>query len=142
MKIDRLIRYAVAILLLVFLRTGTTSPRPLQPIPKPVPMIASFYGAGFDGHPTASGTTFRRAAFTAAHRTLPFGTRLVLTNPKTRRSVTVEVTDRGPYSELDGIKYFEGVRDLDVSEAAARVLGFEREGVAMLSVQLVPLASP
>ena len=105
-------------------------------------MVSSFYGPGFDGRSTASGALFDRTALTAAHRTLPFGTRLRLTNPKTHSSVTVEVTDRGPYNEFAGVRYFADARDLDVSEAAARKLGFMREGVTTLSVQLVPPASP
>jgi rare lipoprotein A len=105
-------------------------------------MVASFYGPRFDGRPTASGAIFDREALTAAHRTLPFGTRLRLKNPKTNISVTVEITDRGPYAEFNGVRYFTGSRDLDVSEGVARRLGFEREGIATLDVQLAPGETP
>lgn len=142
MKIDRLIRYAAATFLWVFLCMDATSRDAIHPKPlRPVNMVASFYGAEFEGKTTASGATFNPAALTAAHRTLPFGTRLRLTNPKTRKSITVRVNDRGPYNEFAGIQYFYGTRDLDVSQAAAHALGFEREGIATLMVQLAPPAS-
>ncbi len=137
------VRYLAAVAAFASLLTGTIAkPREIQPLPRPVKMVSSYYGPGFDGQWTASGTRFDRRALTAAHRELPFGTRLILTNPKTRKSVTVEVTDRGPYSEFNGVRYFKGSRDLDVSEAAAHILGFQREGVTTLSVQFVPPATP
>lgn len=105
-------------------------------------MVSSFYGRGFDGRSTASGVRFDRMALTAAHRTLPFGTRLRLTNPRTQVSVTVKITDRGPYTQFAGIRYFEDPRDLDVSEGAARKLGFERDGVTTLTVELLPPTTP
>lgn len=73
---------------------------------------ASYYGPGFDGARTASGETFRRSAFTAAHKSLPFGTVLRVTRHD--RSVIVRVNDRGP---------FVGGRFLDLSEAARNALG-------------------
>lgn len=81
--------------------------------------LASWYGPGFHGRLTASGTVYDRWAMTAAHRTLPFGTRLRVTYGG--RSVVVVVTDRGPYV---------GRRALDLSQGAARQLGMERVGVA------------
>jgi len=80
--------------------------------------LASWYGAGFEGTLTASGEVFDPYGFTAAHRTLPFGTRLTITYEG--RSVQVTVNDRGPYS---------GGRDLDLSQGAAEALGLTRAGV-------------
>ena len=82
---------------------------------------ASFYGKGLDGRPTASGQRFDKNALTAAHPSLPFGTCLRVEVVKTGRSVEVRVNDRGPYT---------GGRVIDVSEAAARVLGILDAGVA------------
>jgi rare lipoprotein A len=105
-------------------------------------MVSSYYGSGFHGRLAANGIRFNKEALTAAHRTLPFGTLLRLTNPKTRKSVIVEVTDRGPYAEFEGVRYYEGTRDLDVSESAARKLGFEQEGIATLLVEQLPNRLP
>ena len=82
---------------------------------------ASWYGPGLYGHKTASGEVLRPGALTAAHRTLPFGTCLRVTNLENGRVVQVRVNDRGPYSSG---------RILDVSEAAAQVLGMVGPGVA------------
>jgi rare lipoprotein A len=78
--------------------------------------IASVYGAG-DGHAgkrTASGERMNPSALTAAHRTLPFGSQVRVTNQRTGRSVTVRITDRGP---------FVRGRVIDLSPAAARAIG-------------------
>jgi rare lipoprotein A len=83
--------------------------------------IASYYGEGFRGRRTASGDRFDPDAFTAAHRTLAFGTCLRVENADNGRSVRVRVNDRGP---------FVAGRLLDLSEAAARALDFLRRGVA------------
>jgi rare lipoprotein A len=75
---------------------------------------ASWYGAGHHGRRTASGEVFNSNGMTAAHRSLPFGTRLRVTNERTGRSVVVRVNDRGP---------FGGGRVIDVSRAAAVAIG-------------------
>ena len=80
--------------------------------------LASHYGSGFEGSRTASGDVFDPDGFTAAHRTLPFGTRLTVSYHG--RSVQVVVNDRGPYI---------GGRELDLSRAAAEYLGLTRVGV-------------
>jgi rare lipoprotein A len=80
--------------------------------------LASWYGPGFAGAPTASGDVFDPSAFTAAHKTLPFGTQLTVYYHG--RSAQVTVNDRGPYS---------GGRDLDLSQGAAEYLGLTRAGV-------------
>lgn len=80
--------------------------------------LASWYGPGFEGSVTASGEVFDPSGFTAAHRTLPFGTRLTVTYGG--RSAQVTVNDRGPYS---------GGRALDLSQGAAEYLGLTAAGV-------------
>ncbi len=80
--------------------------------------LASWYGPGFSGSPTASGDVFDPNAFTAAHKTLPFGTQLTVSYRG--RSAQVTVNDRGPYT---------GGRDLDLSQGAAEYLGLTRAGV-------------
>jgi rare lipoprotein A len=80
--------------------------------------LASWYGPGFEGQPTASGEPFNPYGYTAAHKTLPLGTELMVSYGG--RSVEVTVNDRGPY--VDG-------RELDLSWAAARALGLTRVGV-------------
>jgi rare lipoprotein A len=83
--------------------------------------LASYYGESLRGHRTASGEPFNPDAFTAAHRSLAFGTCMRVENAGNGRSVRVRVNDRGPF--VKG-------RILDVSQAAARALHFLREGVA------------
>lgn len=76
--------------------------------------LASWYGPGFSGHRTASGERFNTGALTAAHRFLPFGSRVRVTSRRTGRSVVVRINDRGPYV---------GGRVIDLSPAASRALG-------------------
>jgi len=87
---------------------------------------ASFYGPGFAGRCTANGDIFDPREFTAAHRDLPFGTPVRVTNLHNGRTVVVTINDRGPY--VKG-------RLLDVSLAAARALGMLRRGVASVLIQ-------
>ncbi|HYV50221.1 MAG TPA: septal ring lytic transglycosylase RlpA family protein [Myxococcaceae bacterium] len=82
---------------------------------------ASYYSNSLHGRPTASGERYDRGDLTAAHRSLAFGTCVVVVNADNGRSVRVRVNDRGPYAKE---------RLIDVSEAAARELGMLREGVA------------
>lgn len=76
--------------------------------------LASWYGTKFHGRRTASGQLFNQNDFTCAHRTLPFGTHILVKNPDTGVTCIVVVNDRGPY---------RGKRALDLSRAAARKLG-------------------
>ncbi len=92
---------------------------------------ASWYGPGFHGNPSASGERYNQNAMTAAHRSLPFGTRVKVTNTDNGRSVIVRINDRGPY--IHG-------RIIDLSAAAAQVLGLIQSGVA--PVRLEVLGSP
>ena len=84
---------------------------------------ASWYGPGFHGRKTASGERFNQYALTAAHKTLPFGTRLRVTNMKNGSSVIVTVNDRGPYVKS---------RVLDLSKGAASAIGMA--GVAPVEI--------
>ena len=76
--------------------------------------LASWYGPGFHGRRTASGEAFNAGALTAAHRSLPFGTRVRVVNKRNGRSVVVRINDRGPYGHG---------RVIDLSRAAARAIG-------------------
>jgi len=95
---------------------------------------ASYYGHqdGFDGNKTASGEIFNKNDLTAAHKTLPFGTILKVTNPATGKSVTVRINDRGPF--VPG-------RDLDLSYGAAKQIGLVGAGVRQVKVTLVKWGS-
>lgn len=91
----------------------------------------SYYGPGFEGNKTASGTTFDPNEMTAAHKTLPFGTLLRVTNKDNNKSVVVRITDRGP---------FVGNRSLDLSEGAMRQLG--GIGTGVLQNATIEIVSP
>lgn len=91
--------------------------------------LASWYGPGFHGRTTASGERFDQNDLTAAHRKLPLGTEVKVTNLQNGRSIVVEINDRGPY--IDG-------RVIDVSKAAARRLGIVEEGVAKVRIEATP----
>jgi rare lipoprotein A len=86
--------------------------------------IASIYG--YAGSPTASGERARPSGLTAAHRSLPFGTKVAVTNRKNGRSVVVRINDRGPF--IRG-------RVIDVTPAAARALGFS--GLTQVSLAVI-----
>jgi len=90
--------------------------------------VASYYADKFNGRRTASGETFSNRAMTAAHRTLPFGTRLRVTNPANGRSVVVRVNDRGP---------FHGGRLLDLSRTAADQVGIVQRGHGPVELALL-----
>jgi rare lipoprotein A len=92
--------------------------------------MASWYGPGFHGKKTSSGETYDMHGQTAAHRTLPFGTRLRVTDIETGRDVEVRVNDRGP---------FVGGRILDLSQGAAQELGIVGKGVARIRIEIVEL---
>ena len=104
------------------------------PPPAPPPPAASFsqvgdasyYGKKFEDHKTANGERFDSQAFTAAHRTLPIGTIVRVTNLKNQRSVEVRINDRGPFSRK---------RIIDLSPAAAKALGIHDQGVMRVKVE-------
>jgi len=87
--------------------------------------VATYYGKEFAGHPTASGERFNPGAMTAAHRTLPFGTRVRVTNSHNGRSVIVRINDRGPF--VKG-------RSIDLSSGAARAIGMGSTGNVRIEV--------
>jgi rare lipoprotein A len=89
---------------------------------------ASYYGAAFAGNRTASGERFDPRARTCAHRSLPLGTMLRVTNLANGRSVTVRVNDRGPFTHS---------RVLDMSQAAARDIDMIRSGKAMVRIEVI-----
>ena len=91
--------------------------------------LASWYGRDFAGHETSSGTRFDPMKLTAAHRTLPLGTRLLVTSRTTGRSVVVTVNDRGPFAGP--------TRIIDLSRAAAARLGMVRDGLNRVTLQRV-----
>lgn len=89
---------------------------------------ASYYASKFEGRPTASGERYRAGALTAAHRSLPFGSLVRVTNPLSGKSVTVRINDRGPFARG---------RVIDVSRAAAEELGLIARGHAPVELELI-----
>ena len=94
---------------------------------------ASWYGSYFQGRRTSSGERYNRFAYTCAHKTLPFGTRLRVTNVKNGKAVVVRVSDRGP---------FRHQRIIDLSEIAARPLGLVECGAATVVAEIVADDTP
>jgi rare lipoprotein A len=92
--------------------------------------LASWYGNQHQGRLTASGQPFDEAKLTAAHRTLPLATRVKVTNLENGRSVVVKVNDRGPY--IAG-------RVLDLSTRAAQQLDMQKEGLALVRIEVLPM---
>jgi len=90
--------------------------------------VASYYGKRFHGRLTANGERFNMNAMTAAHKTLPFGTRVRVTNPANGRSVTVRINDRGPF--IRG-------RTIDLSRGAASKIGMISRGHARVKLDIV-----
>ena len=107
---------------------GTAAPRRVQV------GLASFYGPGFNGDETASGEVFDQRKLVAAHRTLPLGSVVRVTNLENGRKVVLRVIDRGPY----GRNHRKGCI-IDVSKAAAHRLGFVRDGLSRVRVDLLQL---
>ncbi|HEX8060855.1 MAG TPA: septal ring lytic transglycosylase RlpA family protein [Cyclobacteriaceae bacterium] len=89
---------------------------------------ASFYADKFDGAPTASGEKYRHSKKTGAHKTLPFGTKVRVTNLENNKTVEVVINDRGPY--VDG-------RIIDLSKSAAEELGFINKGIADVKLEVI-----
>lgn len=94
------------------------------------PMVgfASFYATKFNNRRTANGEKFNNNAFTAAHKSLPFGTKLKVTNLRNGSSVMVRVNDRGPY--IKG-------RIIDLSKAAAKKIGLNHSGTAHVKLEVL-----
>lgn len=100
----------------------------LGPVQARLVGFASWYGPGLHGNPSASGERFNQYALTAAHRTLPFGTRVLVTNLDNGQSVVVRINDRGP---------FHGNRIIDLSTAAARMIGVVQSGIARVRLDVM-----
>ncbi|BBA79941.1 rare lipoprotein A [cyanobacterium endosymbiont of Rhopalodia gibberula] len=90
--------------------------------------MASWYGPGFHGRLTANGERYNQNGLTAAHKNLPFGTRVRVTNLNNGRSITVRINDRGPYAHG---------RIIDLSKGAARVIGLMGSGVAPVQIEIL-----
>jgi rare lipoprotein A len=90
--------------------------------------VASWYGGKFHGRTTASGEPYDMHAMTAAHPSLPFGTKVRVTNLENGRSVVLRINDRGPFAKR---------RIIDVSRHAAKHLGFLGTGLARVRVQVI-----
>ena len=95
---------------------------------KPVIGVASFYSDKFNGKRTASGEKFNNSAMTAAHKTLPFGTHMKVTNMRNKKSVVVRINDRGPHKKG---------RVIDLTQAAAHKIGFGSHGLAKVKLQIL-----
>jgi len=89
---------------------------------------ASWYGGKFHGRKTANGERYNQNALTAAHKSLPFGTKVRVTNESNGKSVVVRINDRGPYV---------GKRVIDLSRAAANAVGMVQRGVARVKVEVL-----
>ena len=117
--------------------SATPSVNSTQSISAPAPQLiaqsvgqASFYGnqPGEGGPLTANGERYNPGGLTAAHKTLPFGTRVRVTSPRTGRSVVVRINDRGP---------FVGNRVIDLSVGAARAIGLTSSGVGTVRMDII-----
>jgi len=95
--------------------------------------LAAYYADSLQGKKTASGTPYDKNALTAAHRTLPFGTIVEVTNLANRRTVRVEINDRGPFGDNDRI--------IDLSRAAAERIDMIAAGIAKVRVEVVQAPS-
>lgn len=93
--------------------------------------MAAVYSKRLNGHRTASGARYSSTALTAAHQTLPFGTKVKVTNLKNNKSVTVRINDRGPK---------QAGRILDLSSAAAKALGIHHNAMAEVKLEVVAAA--
>ena len=124
--IDRAIALAFAACLLG--ASGCATTLPLAEGPRPEFGVASYYGPPHHGRRTASGERFDMHEMTAAHRTLPFGTRVRVTNLENGRAVVVRINDRGPWKKD---------RIVDVSYAAARELHMIGTGTARVRLDVL-----
>ncbi|MBU3933665.1 MAG: septal ring lytic transglycosylase RlpA family protein [Candidatus Omnitrophica bacterium] len=91
--------------------------------------VASWYGEEFRGKKTANGEIYDPDKLTAAHRSLPFGTVVKVTDMSNNRQVIVRINDRGPYKRG---------RIIDLSQAAARELGMVKKGLAKVKIKVMP----
>jgi rare lipoprotein A len=133
----------IVVLTVMAFLSACAETRQVAPPPAPTPAaerpvfsqtgVASWYGKSHHGKTTANGESFDMEALTAAHRTLPFGTIVKVTNLSNNRSVNVRINDRGPY--VAG-------RIIDLSARAARELGIGENGVARVRLEQMPAKPP
>lgn len=121
-----------ALSLFVFIAACVTTAPPPPKAAEVLQGVASWYGEEFAGRTTANGEIFDPLQLTAAHRTMPFGTVLDITNPKTQQTVRVRVNDRGPYI---------GGRVIDLSYAAAQKIGLIEPGIGDVRITVVKVGS-
>jgi rare lipoprotein A len=107
---------------------GSVEEKAAMPTVQTISGLASFYATKFNGRRTASGERFNSKLLTAAHLSLPFGSLLKVTNPGNSKSVIVRINDRGPYIQN---------RVIDLSRAAADLLGITRLGVAQVEIEIL-----
>ena len=124
--------WSLAALVVLAYGCATTAPSAPEKAPDTLHGVASWYGEEFAGRTTANGEIFDPSLLTAAHRTLPFGTVLDITNPKTSQTVRVRVNDRGPYI---------GNRVIDLSYAAAQQIGLIEPGIGTVDIKVVRVGS-
>nr|WP_298115982.1 septal ring lytic transglycosylase RlpA family protein [uncultured Pseudomonas sp.] len=121
----RSLRHGLVLAALSTLLAGCASQGRVDPQGYRAEGQASYYGARHHGRKTASGERFDQHALTAAHRSLPFGSRVQVTNLRNDKSVVVRINDRGPYAKG---------RIIDLSHQAAKQLDMLRDGVAPVRV--------
>src|SRR6202158_1325868 len=107
---------------------GRPKPPPAEPRSAVQEGMASWYGPGFHGNRTSSGEIYDQNDLTAAHQTLPLGTRVAVTNLQNGRTVEVRINDRGPFG--DG-------RIIDLSHAAAHSLGLIGPGTVLVRLEVL-----
>src|SRR5688572_27490296 len=127
-------RRVAPLLFALALTIGCSVPRGKVRVPEPATTrlsqtgIASWYGPGFHGKPTAGGEMYNQNDFTAAHQTLPLGTRVMVTHLENRNSTEVLINDRGPFAKG---------RIIDLSHSAAQMLNMIGPGTAMVRVEVL-----
>jgi rare lipoprotein A len=126
------VRHLAASVLMLMLTWSAVCAEESAEAPPSSTGLASYYGPGFHGGVTASGEVFNQYELVAAHRTLPFGSIVRVTNLKNGRSVILRVIDRGPF----GRNHRKGCI-IDVSRGAARRLQFVRDGITRVRVQVL-----
>ncbi|MDB5263595.1 MAG: hypothetical protein JWQ14_2878 [Adhaeribacter sp.] len=122
------LHYVFSFIFILFI--GLSEPGFAQKKAKVQQGLATWYGNRYHGKKTTSGEVFNKNEMTAAHLTLPFGTRVRVTNPKTHKSVIVRINDRGPFGNKKRI--------IDLSEAAARKIQVYNHGEARVTVEILP----
>ena len=138
-KLYRLFRFSVAALLSLACAIGASpaisaesaapeSAAESASTPTTETGLAAVYSDKLHGHRTASGQKYDRNKLTAAHKTLPFGTKVKITNTKNNKSVVLRINDRGPV---------QPDRVLDISPSAARAIGISRKGMGEVHIQVL-----